>query len=92
MCAFNNRILLRPGPQHAVIFGDPNFLFAWSKHIYGGDISLDHKAFTNVNVRDEPEVDPTKWRELLLLFRYVKTLNVHDHLVKEVSRCLELDD
>jgi hypothetical protein len=25
-------------------------------------------------------------------FRSVKTLNVHDHLVKEVSRCLELDD
>jgi hypothetical protein len=55
-------------------------------------LSLDHKAFTYVYVIDEPEVGPTEWRELFRLFRYVKTLNVHDHLVKEVSRCLELDN
>ena len=53
-------------------------------------LSLEHKAFSFVH--DGPEVNPTEWRELLQLFRYVKTLNVHDHLVKEVSRCLELDD
>ena len=53
-------------------------------------LSLDHTAFSYVH--DGPEVGPTEWRELLLLFRFVKTLSVHDHLVKEVSRCLELDD
>jgi hypothetical protein len=53
-------------------------------------LSLEHNAFSYVH--DEPEVSPVEWRELLLLFRYVKTLSVHDHLVKEVSRCLELDD
>ena len=56
-------------------------------------LSLNHTAYTYYHVYDEPEVDPiTEWRELLRLFRYVKTLNVHDHFVTEVSRCLELDD
>jgi hypothetical protein len=55
-------------------------------------LCLNHTAFTYNHAHDEPEVDPTtEWRELLRLFRYVKTLDVHDHLVKEVSRCLELD-
>jgi hypothetical protein len=53
-------------------------------------LSLEHAAFSYVH--DGPEVDPTEWRQLLQLFRCVKTLNVHDRLVKEVSRCLELDD
>ena len=53
-------------------------------------LSLEHKAFTYVH--DGPGVCPTEWRDLLRLFRSVKTLNVHDHLAKEVSRSLELDD
>ena len=56
-------------------------------------LSLNHTTYTYYHVYDEPEVDPTtEWRELLRLFRYVKTLIVHDHFVTEVSRCLELDD
>ena len=38
------------------------------------------------------EVDPTQWRRLLSLFSNVKTLRVDYGLVKELSRCLRLDD
>ena len=38
------------------------------------------------------EADGTEWREFLRFFSNVKTLNVDDGLVKEVSRCLQLDD
>jgi hypothetical protein len=38
------------------------------------------------------EADGTEWREFLRSFSNVKTLNVDDGLVKEVSRCLRLDD
>ena len=38
------------------------------------------------------EVDPTEWHKLLSSFRKVKTLRVSTGLVKELSRCLQLDD
>jgi hypothetical protein len=38
------------------------------------------------------EADRTKWRKLLRSFSNVKTLCVNDGLVKEISRCLRLDD
>ena len=38
------------------------------------------------------EVDRTEWRKLLGSFSNVKTLQINDGLVKELSRCLRLDD
>jgi len=38
------------------------------------------------------EADGTEWREFLRSFSNVKTLNVDDGLVKEVSRCLQMYD
>jgi hypothetical protein len=38
------------------------------------------------------DVDRTEWRRLLRSFSNVKTLRVNGRLVKELSRCLRLDD
>jgi hypothetical protein len=38
------------------------------------------------------EVDHTEWRYLLRSFSNVKTLNIDDGLVWELSCCLQLDD
>jgi hypothetical protein len=38
------------------------------------------------------EVDRTEWRRLLRPFNNVKTLRFADGLVKELSRCLQLED
>src|SRR6266478_551282 len=38
------------------------------------------------------EVDRTEWRKLLRSFSNVKFLSVEDGLVKELARCLQLDD
>jgi hypothetical protein len=53
-------------------------------------LTLEHEASSEE--RDEPEVDPTQWRKLLRSFSNVKTLRVGARLVKELSRCLRLDD
>jgi hypothetical protein len=37
------------------------------------------------------EVDRTEWRKLLRSFSNVKTLDIDDGLVKELSRCLQLE-
>jgi hypothetical protein len=38
------------------------------------------------------EVDRTEWRKLLRSFSNVKTLEIEDGLVRELSRCLRLED
>ena len=38
------------------------------------------------------EVDRTEWRKLLRPFINVKTLRIEEGLVKDLSRCLELED
>jgi hypothetical protein len=38
------------------------------------------------------EVDHTEWRKLLRSFSNVKTLDIEDGLVRELSRCLRLED
>ena len=38
------------------------------------------------------DVDHTEWRKLLRPFSNVKTLRIHRVLVKDLSRCLELED
>ena len=38
------------------------------------------------------EVDRTEWRKLLRPFSIVKTLRIEDGLVRELSRCLRLED
>ncbi len=38
------------------------------------------------------EVDCTEWHKLLRSFSNVKMLSVEDGLVKELNRCLQLDD
>jgi hypothetical protein len=38
------------------------------------------------------EVDRTEWRKLLRSFSNVKTLDIEDGLVRELSRCLRLED
>jgi hypothetical protein len=41
---------------------------------------------------EHDEVDRTEWRKLLRSFSNVKTLRIDDGLVRELSRCLRLDD
>jgi hypothetical protein len=57
---------------------------------------VEHLTFAhNVHSRsseEHNEVDRTVWRELLRSFTNVKTLQIGDGLVGELSRCLRLDD
>ena len=41
---------------------------------------------------DHNDVDHAEWRKLLRPFSNVKTLRIHRGLVKDLSRCLELED
>jgi hypothetical protein len=45
----------------------------------------------NLSSEDHNQVDHAQWHELLGSFRNVKTLRVHEGLVGEVSRSLQLD-
>ena len=42
--------------------------------------------------RKHNEVNRTEWRKLLGPFRNAKTLRIQDGLVRELSRCLSLED
>ena len=42
--------------------------------------------------KEHNEVDRSEWRKLLRPFRNVKTLHIGDKLVKDLSRCLQLED
>jgi hypothetical protein len=54
------------------------------------DLALDYREHTLSSEWHDP-VDRTQWRDLLRAFRNVKTLRVHNGLVKDLSRCLQLD-
>jgi hypothetical protein len=54
------------------------------------DLSLDYRSHT-LSSDWHNQADPSQWRELLRLFRNVRTLRVHDVVVGELSSCLALD-
>jgi hypothetical protein len=54
------------------------------------DLALDYREHT-LSSEWHTQVDRAQWRDLLGSFRNVKTLRVHDGLVRDVSRCLQLD-
>jgi len=54
------------------------------------DLTLDYKEHT-LSSEWHNQVNRAQWRELLGSFRNVKTLRVHNSLVKDLSRCVQLD-
>jgi hypothetical protein len=54
------------------------------------DLTLDYREHT-LSSESHNQVDRTQWRDLLRAFRNVKTLRVHNGLVRDLSRCLQLD-
>jgi hypothetical protein len=54
-------------------------------------LTLEHKVHSRSS-EEHNEVDRTEWRKLLRSFNNVKTLRFDTGLVKELSRCLQLDD
>src|SRR5713226_131836 len=59
-------------------------------------LTVEHLTFDyrvhSLSSEEHDVVDRTQWRQLLRSFRNVKTLRIPDGLVKELSRCLRLDD
>jgi hypothetical protein len=55
------------------------------------DLTLLHDVHSQSS-EEHNEVDRTEWRKLLRSFSNVKTLNIDDGLVGELSRCLRLED
>jgi hypothetical protein len=54
------------------------------------DLALDYKEH-NLSSEWNDQVDRPQWRDLLRAFRNVKALRVHNGLVSDLSRCLQLD-
>ena len=54
-------------------------------------LTLVHKVHSRSS-EEHNEVDRTEWRKLLRSFTNLKTLRIDDGLVKELSRCLRLED
>ncbi|KAI0270370.1 hypothetical protein BGY98DRAFT_1179786 [Russula aff. rugulosa BPL654] len=54
-------------------------------------LNLVHQTHSQSS-EEHNEVDRTEWRKLLRSFSKVKTLDIEDGLVMELSRCLRLDD
>jgi len=54
-------------------------------------LTLEHKVHSQSS-EEHNEVDRTEWHKLLRSFNNVRTLSVEDGLVKELARCLQLDD
>jgi hypothetical protein len=54
-------------------------------------LALQHKAQIGTS-EEHNEADLTEWRKLLRPFSNVKTLRIQKGLVKDLSRCLELED
>ena len=54
-------------------------------------LTLAHKAHSRSS-EEHNGVDRTEWRKLLRSFTNLKTLRIDDGLVKELSRCLQLED
>ena len=61
-------------------------IFSTVEHLY-----LQHDVH-NESSEEHNDVDRTEWRNLLRPFSNVKTLRIHRRLVKDLSRCLELED
>lgn len=68
------------------IFNSSSQVFSAVEHL-----TLKHKVHSRSS-EERNEADGIQWREFLRPFSHVKSLNVDDGLVKEVSRCLQLDD
>ena len=54
-------------------------------------LALEHEMHSQSSV-EHNEVDRTEWHKLLRSFGKVKTFYIGDGLVKQLSRCLELED
>ncbi len=70
----------------AQIFDALNQIFSPVEHL-----TLEHKVHSQSS-EEHNEVDRTEWRKLLRSFSNVRTLSVEGGLVKELARCLRLDD
>ena len=70
----------------AQIFNALSQIFLAVEHL-----TLAHKVHSRSS-EEHNEVDRTEWRKLLRSFSTVKTLRIDDGLVKELSRCLRLED
>ena len=68
------------------IFNTIGHIFSTVEHL-----TLTHKVHSRSS-EEHNEVDRTEWRKLLRSFNNVKTLRIDDGLVKELSRCLRLED
>src|SRR6202012_5551060 len=74
------------GSSVAQIFNSVSQILSTVEHL-----TLVHEV-QSLSSEEHDEVDRTEWRKLLRPFSNVKTLRVDDGLVKELSRCLKLDD
>ena len=54
------------------------------------DLTLDYREHS-LSLEGHNQADRAQWRELLGSFRNVKTLRVHNGLVSDLSRCLQLN-
>ena len=70
----------------AQIFNPLGKIFSAVEHL-----TLVHEVHGRTS-EEHNEVDRNEWRKLLTSFSNVKTVRVHHRLVKELSRCLRLDD
>ncbi len=70
----------------AQIFNTLNQILSPVEHL-----TLEHKV-QRQSSQEHNEVDRTEWHKLLRSFNNVRTLSVEDGLVKELARCLQLDD
>jgi hypothetical protein len=68
------------------IFNALSQIFSAVEHL-----TLSYEAHS-YSSEEHNEVDRTEWRKLLMSFSNVKTLRVDDGLVRELSRCLPLED
>ena len=73
-------------PSVAQIFNALSQMFSAVEHL-----TLSYEAHSQSS-EEHNEVDRTKWHKLLRSFGNVKTLRIEDGLVRELSRCLRLDD
>jgi hypothetical protein len=62
-----------------------NQMFSAVEHL-----TLDHEIHSQSS-EEHNQVDHTEWRKLFRPFRNVKTLRIDNGLVRDISRCLQLD-
>src|SRR5216684_1538242 len=55
-------------------------------------LTFDHKVHRLSSSEEHNVVDRAQWCQLLRSFRNVKTLRITDGLVRELSRCIQLND